>query len=168
MEPSGDLDHDPKYGEDTWHLIVGKLHRGMVCEGDIPMAIKKASRERRLRAMRNASGRKVRDIANSVTLSNESLRKVRCTGNKVSTRFRIRALADALPTYQNEAQKITESDSNIYKAMYGDTITGGKCMCGKGVESMQHIMVECEEHSKERDETLKRYRKYGARTQTQG
>ena len=35
MEPSGDLDHDPKYGEDTWHLIVGKLHRGMVCEGDV-------------------------------------------------------------------------------------------------------------------------------------
>ena len=140
-------------------MVVGRTHRGIVCEGDVPSAIKQASRERRLREMRNGAGRKVRDIAKSVEMSNESMRKVRCTGNKVSTRFRIRALSDSLPTYQNEAQKVSESEANIYTAMYGDSISGGMCMCGKGVESMQHIMVECEEHSEERNKAIDKIKK---------
>ena len=99
-------------------------------------------------------------IAKAVAMSNESLRKVRCTGGKVSTRYRVRALSDSLPTYQNEHQKISDTETNIYKAMYmtlyGDIIEGGVCMCGKGVESMQHIMVECEVHNAEREKTVEK------------
>ena len=66
-------------------------------------------------------------------------------------------MTDSLPTYQNEARML--SDDNIYREMYGESIDGGICGCGKGVESMQHIMCECEENKEERDKVWQKIRK---------
>ena len=62
----------------------------------------------------------------------------------VSSRYRVRAWAEVLPTYSNEVKKV---HSNGNKAdIYGDLLGQGECVCcsGKHPETMKHI-VECEE-----------------------
>ena len=74
--------------------------------------------------------------------SDEVMRHKVMKGRAVSTRFKVRAMSDSMPTMKHEGDKVQEG--NAYHYMYEAHIEGGKCTCGSGEqETMQHIYGEC-------------------------
>ena len=60
----------------------------------------------------------------------------------MSTRYKVRAMSDLMPTVNHEWDKVKEG--NAYHYTYGDHIDGGKCSYGSGAQdTMQHIFGEC-------------------------
>ena len=51
-------------------------------------------------------------------------------GRTVSTRYKVRAMSDSMPTMKHEWDQVQEG--NAYHYMYGAHIEGGKCSCGSG------------------------------------
>ena len=141
----------PIQGEERYYMT----YRGSVCQGDITVTLKQASQANRLNRMENSAKRTEREARAALKHSNDSMRKGTWKGSDVATRFTTRALADRLPTYENE-DKLIQS-GNAYEYMYGQQLEGGKCMlCGLGCkETLSHVLCECEEGKDIREKAVR-------------
>jgi len=78
-------------------------------------------------------------------------------GADTSHRFKVRAWADCLPSYQNISSRSRGVGINIYNVVYADGLDfpGYCCRCGEQqIESMQHIFCECPVSMSKRRELL--------------
>ena len=158
--PVPDTDyHSPLCGEERVHMV----REGKVCEGDITEELKEANRQR-VRAEMRAGKAHMRQLTEMLDCSDKVWRHGVMRGKTLSTRYKVRAMSDSMPTMKHEGDKV--QGGNAYHYMYGDHIEGGKCSCGSGAqETMHHIFTECEHTRAVRDKALgKLGTMWGART----
>ena len=74
----------------------------------------------------------------------------------------LRAWTDTLPHYANTVKKCTKDAdyTSAYAAVYGEEIGNGECRCCQGdtVETMHHIMIECEANESVRERVKREVR----------
>ena len=117
------------------------MRAGRVCEGDIAEEIKRANKELVRTTMREGKAH-MRQLSEMLEASDEVMRHKVMKGRAVSTRVKVRAMSDSMPTMKHEGDKVQEG--NAYHYMYEAHIEGGRCTCGSGEqETMQHIYGEC-------------------------
>ena len=129
--------------------------QGQLCQGDISSSLKGAAVDARRNEMEEGTGSrppsaKATQWLAMMKMSEDSIVGWMSKQKSVSSRYRVRAWAEVLPTYSNEVKKV---NSNGNKAdIYGDLLGQGECVCCsmKHPETMEHI-VECTENMVERD-----------------
>ena len=86
-----------------------------------------------------------REVSRALSRSDKACRKKLYKGNKIANRYITRALANRLPTYENEEKLRAPGNSYDHIILYGDMIAGGICkLCDQGEpETLRHIMCEC-------------------------
>ena len=136
---------DCRCGEERYHLT----RLGQVCQGSIPAELKKAAKLGLLQEMRFSDKRTIRGMSKAIDLSDPLLRKHVANNAGVSKRFLSRAIAEALPTYKQQAQRVGESKDGTYNKMYGELLEEGQCrVCNTGeIETIQHVMCGCQHES---------------------
>ena len=116
-----------------------------ICQGNIAAELATRSQDKRLGLM--AGGKSQRAVG--WTAAYDAAWKVARAGAMAagtSQRFKVRAWADCLPTYQNMARRARGDGPNLYQIVYGDggEFQGHCLRCREGVvESMNHAFCEC-------------------------
>jgi len=142
-------------GEDAIALVVnGNIH-----QGSISRALAVAVGARRLHQLQH--GELVRGQQWKTAAKECSYIPARKSAMDADTsrRFKVRAWADCLPTYQNISRRSRGEGLNIYKVEYadGDEFHGHCLRCGEqSVESMQHMACDCPAGVNARRELLMR------------
>ena len=88
----------------------------------------------------------MQQLADMLEASDAVMRHTVMKGKAVSTRYKVRAMSDSMPTMKHAWDRV--QDDNAYHYMYGDHIDGGKCSYRSWAqETMQHIYGQCK-HTK--------------------
>jgi len=148
-------------GEETYTMECANR----LCQGDITQAIKDAAKKRRIRLLGEATSTKARQWHQAYKQSDKTIRKAIMKKTEASTRFKVRAMADALPTYKHESKRAKNDKGGDYRAMYADLLGEGECKrcwekergCEE-VEDMNHMLVTCPQARKIRLETIRKIR----------
>ena len=93
--------HSPLCGEERVHMV----RAGRVCEGDITDEIKAAIGQR-LRTMMREGKAHMRQLSEMLEASDAVMRHTIMKGRTVSTRFKVRAMSDSMPTVKHEWDKV--------------------------------------------------------------
>ena len=129
-------------GEEAIALLMdGKIH-----QGGISRALGVAVGTRRLEQLKKGESKRGQEWHAAKECSYTPARKSAMEAD-TSRRFKVRAWADCLPTYQNISRRSRGDGPNIYKVVYGDGDDfHGHCLrCGdQCVESMQHNVMLCD------------------------
>ena len=130
-------------GEERALLITST---GAVTQGPIAKVLETATSDRRIAALSDGASKKGNQWAMGRSLSWAPARKS-AMGADTSWRFKVRAWADCLPTYENISKRAKGDGINIYKVVYadGDDFAGECSRCGESgaVESMAHAFCTC-------------------------
>ena len=131
-------------GEEPFVLVEPT---GSVCQGSVVDALKDAVIQRRLKNLNKGASKRGKEWARA---HNASWSPAVAALKHASTRFRVRAWGDSLPTYEHEWRKVVADGDNLYKHMYaGCGVFDGTCQCCKtgAMDDMTHIFVECGEEA---------------------
>ena len=127
-------------GEEPFVLIE---NTGDVCQGSVVDSLKSAVVQRHLRDLNGGASKRGREWERA---HRASWAPAASALKHASTRFRVRAWGNCLPTYEHEWRKVMADGDNLYKHMYGRCGPfDGTCKCCKAgvVDNMTHIFVDC-------------------------
>lgn len=125
-------------------------------QGGIRKALKQVCQERRFRGLEEGGSKRGRAWEKAREKGEGGIRRKLCKQRDGSDRFRVRAWADVLPTYEGIAKKAGSGGVNPYREVYGEGFTGECQCCGAGqVEDSAHVFQHCTGGQEGRDRMVR-------------